>query len=65
VILQTLDAAGGVQVEYAEIVSADELEPVELAGDDTVVALAARVGATRLIDNVRLARPDPGLERLL
>jgi len=66
VTLQTLAAAAaGVEVEYVEIVSADELEPVELAGDDTVVALAARVGATRLIDNVRLARPDPGLERLL
>jgi pantoate--beta-alanine ligase len=64
-ILQILDAGGVVEVEYVEIVSADELELVELAGDDTVVALAARVGATRLIDNVRLARPDPGLERLL
>jgi len=38
---------------------------VARAGDDAVVAVAARVGLTRLIDNVRLARPDPGLERLL
>ena len=65
VILQTMEAAGGVDVEYVEIVSAHELEPAEMAGDDTVAAVAARVGSTRLIDNVRLARPDPGLAKLL
>ena len=65
VILQTMEAAGGVDVEYVEIVSAHELEPAETAGDDTVAAVAARVGSTRLIDNVRLARPDPGLAKLL
>lgn len=64
-ILHTLEAAGGVDVEYVEIVSASGLEPVGRAGDDAVVAVAALVGKTRLIDNVRLARPDPGLERLL
>ncbi len=64
-ILQMLEAAGGVDVEYVEIVSAGGLEPVGRAGDDAVVAVAARVGKTRLIDNVRLARPDPGLEGLL
>jgi pantoate--beta-alanine ligase len=61
----TLARAGGVDVEYVAIVSADQLEPVEEAGEDTVVALACRVGKTRLIDNVWLERPDPGLERLL
>jgi pantoate--beta-alanine ligase len=55
----------GLEVEYVEIVSADELEPVEHLGDDSVVAVAARAGSTRLIDNVRLARPDPGMESLL
>jgi pantoate--beta-alanine ligase len=64
-IRKTLRAAGGVDVEYVAIVTADGLEPVEDAGEDTVVALAARVGKTRLIDNVWLARPDPGLEQLL
>ncbi|KPK82299.1 MAG: pantoate--beta-alanine ligase [Gemmatimonas sp. SM23_52] len=64
-ILRTLEAGGGLDIEYVEIVSADELQPVARAGDDAVVAVAARVGLTRLIDNVRLARPDPGLERLL
>jgi pantoate--beta-alanine ligase len=65
VILQTMEEAGGVDVEYVEIVSAHELEPAETAGDDTVAAVAALVGSTRLIDNVRLARPDPGLAKLL
>lgn len=64
-ILRTLEAVGGVDVEYVEVVSAGELEPLAEAGEDAVVALAARVGRTRLIDNVRLARPDPDLERLL
>jgi pantoate--beta-alanine ligase len=62
---ERIEAAGGIDVEYVEIVSADELEPVEHAGGDTVIAVAARVGATRLIDNVSLARPDPDLEKLL
>lgn len=64
-ILGALEAGGGVDVEYVEVVSGDELEPLERVGDDTVVAVAARVGATRLIDNVRLGNPDPGLESLV
>ena len=57
--------AGVVDVEYVEIVEPRELEPVDPAGEDAVVAVAAHVGATRLIDNVRLGRPDPGLEARL
>lgn len=64
-VLGTLEAAGGVDVEYVEVVSADELEPVEQADENTVVAVAARVGDTRLIDNARLGAPDPGLAKLL
>jgi pantoate--beta-alanine ligase len=60
-----MEAAGGVDVEYVAIVSADELEPVERADEHTVVAVAARVGMTRLIDNVWLERPDRDLEKLL
>ncbi len=65
VVLDTIAAAGGVELEYAELVSADELEPVDRADDDTVVSVAARVGTTRLIDNARLGAPDPGLVKLL
>ena len=57
--------AGVVDVHYVEIVEPRELEPVDNAGEDAVVVVAAHVGATRLIDNVRLGRPDPGLETLL
>jgi len=59
------EEAGVIDVEYVEIVDPWELESVDSAGEDSVVAMAARVGATRLIDNVRLGRPDPGLEALL
>lgn len=63
--LRALEDGGVVDVEYVEIVTADGLEPVVEVGADAVMALAVRVGATRLIDNVWLAGPDPGLERLL
>ncbi len=64
-ILGNLEAGGGVDVEYVEVVSGDALEPVERLDDDTLVAVAVRVGGTRLIDNVRLGSPDPGLETLV
>ncbi len=64
-VLGTLEAGGGVDIEYVEVLSGDQLEPVERAEEGTVVAVAARVGSTRLIDNVLLGRPDPGLEALL
>lgn len=64
-VLATMEAAGGLEVEYVELVSADELEPLDRADENTVVVVAARVGNTRLIDNARLAAPDAGLERLL
>jgi len=65
VVVATIEAAGGLDVEYVEVVYADELEPVEQADERSVVAVAARVGDTRLIDNVRLGAPDPGLVKLL
>ena len=53
------------RVEYVECVSPDELEPVDVASEASVLAVAAHVSGTRLIDNTELGRPDPGLERLL
>ena len=42
----------GVEPEYLALVSPETLDPVErLDGDDVLVAVAARVGETRLIDN--------------
>jgi pantoate--beta-alanine ligase len=44
--------AAGVEPEYVEIVSARDLGPLdELDGHDVLVAVAARVGRARLIDN--------------
>ena len=43
-----------VQVDYLAIVDPQRLEPVSVAEHGTVVAVAARVGATRLIDNIIL-----------
>ena len=48
-----------VAVEYAELRDAMTLEPVEAADAPVVLALAARIGNTRLIDNAVLAH-GPG-----
>src|SRR6476646_9083324 len=46
-------AAAGIESEYLEARDAETLEPVDQLGDRPVlVAVAARVGAARLIDNV-------------
>ena len=60
-----METGGGIRVEYVAVLSGEELESIEVADERTVVAVAAQIGATRLIDNVIPARPDPGLEKLL
>ena len=42
---------GGVELEYLQIVDAATLEEVRVVRPGTLVAIAARVGMTRLIDN--------------
>lgn len=49
-----LAAAEGIQLEYAEIVDPDTLEPLEDLARGGLAAVAARVGQTRLIDNLLL-----------
>lgn len=46
----------GVRLDYLEIVDPDTLEPVGRIVSSVLVAVAAFVGTTRLIDNVVLAR---------
>ena len=46
----------GVTVEYIAVVDPEALAPVKTAEETTVVALAARIGSTRLIDNILLAQ---------
>ena len=55
-----LDAAraelrdAGVEPEYIELRSAKDLSPVERVNGSTLLAVAARVGRARLIDNTIL-----------
>ena len=44
----------GVEPEYLAVVSPDDLRPVRTIAADVLVAVAARVGPTRLIDNTVL-----------
>jgi pantoate--beta-alanine ligase len=45
-------AAAGVEPEYLAIVSPDTMEPVAMIEGDVLVAVAARIGSVRLIDNL-------------
>jgi pantoate--beta-alanine ligase len=45
-----------IQVEYIAITEPDQLQPVDTVDARSVIALAARVGGTRLIDNISLAQ---------
>lgn len=47
-----LIAASGGDVDYIEIVDYNTLEPVEEIKKKTLIALAVRIGTTRLIDNI-------------
>jgi pantoate--beta-alanine ligase len=53
---QQLSTQPDVAVEYIAIVEPDGLTPVPVVDGRTIVALAARIGGTRLIDNIRLAQ---------
>lgn len=45
-----------VRLDYFEVVNPDTLDPVEEVSTDTLVAVAAWVGSTRLIDNTLLSK---------
>ena len=47
-------ALHGVEPEYIALVRPDDLTPVQRADGEVLVAVAARVGPTRLIDNTIL-----------
>jgi pantoate--beta-alanine ligase len=44
-----------VRVDYAEVVDAATMQRIDVLDGDTLVAIAAFVGGTRLIDNVTLS----------
>ena len=43
------------RIDYVEVVDAETLKPIEIAGPNSVLLLAVFFGNTRLIDNIRLA----------
>jgi pantoate--beta-alanine ligase len=51
-----LENTPGVRVEYVEAVDAQTLQPCAMIDRPVVVAIAAQVGATRLIDNAVVGR---------
>jgi pantoate--beta-alanine ligase len=55
ILSETLASEPAVRVDYAEVVDAATLEPVDRIEYDTLIALAAFVGKTRLIDNISIS----------
>lgn len=51
--------SAAIELEYLELVDGQTLEPQAAAYDGCVVAVAVRLGAVRLIDNVELSRGCP------
>jgi pantoate--beta-alanine ligase len=43
------------RIDYVEVADAETLNPIEIAGPNSVLLLAVSFGNTRLIDNIRLA----------
>lgn len=53
-IQHMLDTVPGIRRDYAEVADGETLEPVVVAQAGNVILLAAYLGQTRLIDNLRL-----------
>jgi pantoate--beta-alanine ligase len=43
------------RIDYLEVVNAETLQPITAVGPDSLIAVAAFFGQTRLIDNLRLS----------
>jgi pantoate--beta-alanine ligase len=54
IALRILAEEPGVEVDYCRVVDPDTLEDIPDVGRGALVAVAARVGSTRLIDNLLL-----------
>ena len=53
-VRQRLEAAAGLEIQYVAVVDPDTLADLTRIADKVLVAVAAKVGQTRLIDNVLL-----------
>jgi pantoate--beta-alanine ligase len=58
-LLRVLGTEPSARVDYAAVVDAETFQPVEVLAGNVVLPVAVRLGATRLIDNLRL-RVVPG-----
>lgn len=56
-VRQTILAAGAAQIDYVAIADPETLEPVARVAGQTLIALAVKIGNTRLIDNIILETP--------
>jgi pantoate--beta-alanine ligase len=54
-MLAHIASVGGVEVEYIAVMRDGTVEVVHEIEGPVVVAIAARVGSTRLIDNIRIS----------
>jgi len=63
-VWEVVDHQPRIAMEYVEAVHPRTLQPVEVAGPDTLLALAARVGPARLIDNIVLGQGLAADERV-
>ena len=57
-VLALIGAEPRAVIDYAEFRDGETLEEVTIAGDDTLLALAVRIGKTRLIDNCLLGEEN-------
>jgi pantoate--beta-alanine ligase len=55
---RVIDAEPPVNLDYAEIVDAETLEPVVILRGECLILLAAKVGKTRLIDNALIEQDN-------
>ncbi|MBW4464339.1 MAG: bifunctional pantoate--beta-alanine ligase/(d)CMP kinase [Pegethrix bostrychoides GSE-TBD4-15B] len=58
-VQQTLQAEPAVQPEYIELVHPETLLPLQRVEESGLLAVAARIGSTRLIDNLLLRNRQP------
>ena len=49
---KTLSKQPSIKIEYISIVNTQNLQPIDLIGKKNLIAIAAKLGSTRLIDNI-------------
>ena len=59
-VQQVIDEAGPARVDYISVVDPTSMQPVERIDRRVLIALAARIGSTRLIDNLQVDPPSAG-----